>query len=133
LHLEGAAFFHCQGTALELCGLDVLEQRLVACGAAIEAETIPAWTLIPRSLAIKSLSCFATVSNRENNDLFPVVMVQGDISPMAEFDHPLPEFYGELINWSANLRMFAEGFHALAERSDGALGCIQILRCQKSM
>lgn len=79
------------------------------------------------------ISGFASVAHRQYDDSFPVIMVQDDISSVSEFDHPLAELRGHFFHRAANLRMFAEHFHALADCLDGALGGVGALRSQKLM
>jgi hypothetical protein len=38
------------------------------------------------------MSGFASVADRQNHNLFPVAVRQGDVGSVAEFNHPLAKF-----------------------------------------
>ena len=65
--------------------------------------------------------------DRQDHDLFPVVMIESDIGPAPEFDHPLAELQRHFFDGAANFRMLAQRFHALADRLDGTPGRIPAL------
>ena len=73
------------------------------------------------------------MADRQNHNLFPVVMIQGDVGSVPEFDYPLAKLRRQLFDRAANLRVFAERFHALPDRLDGALRGIPALGSQKLM
>ncbi len=73
------------------------------------------------------------MANRKNHNLSPVVMIQGDVCSGREFDYPLAKLRRHLFDRAANLRMFAERFHALTDRLDGPLRGIPALGSQKLM
>jgi len=64
------------------------------------------------------------MADRKNHHLFPVEVIQRDVRPPPEFDHPFAKLRRQLFDRAANLRMLAECFHALAESPDRALCCI---------
>ncbi len=72
----------------------------------------------------ESISGFAAVADGEDDDLFAVEVVEGDVGSVAEFDYPLAEFGEHFLDRAADLGMFGEGFHALADGGDGAAGCV---------
>jgi hypothetical protein len=73
------------------------------------------------------------MADRQNHNLFPVVVIQGDVGPLPEFNHPLAELWWQLFDRPANLRMLAERFHTLPDGIDGALCSIPALGSQKLM
>jgi hypothetical protein len=79
------------------------------------------------------ISGFASVTDRQNHNLFPVVVIQGDAGPLPEFNHPLAELRRQLFDRPANLRVLAERFHTLPDRLDSALCGIPALGSQKLM
>ena len=80
-----------------------------------------------------SISGFARVADRQNHNLFPLVVIQGDIGPLPEFNHPLAKLRRQLFDRTATLRMLAERLHTLPDRPDGALCGILALGSQKLM
>ena len=73
------------------------------------------------------------MANRQNHNLFPVVVIQCDVGSMPEFNHPLAKLWRQLFDKTANLRVLAERPHALPDRLDGALCGIPALGSQKLM
>ena len=61
------------------------------------------------------------MADSQYHDLFPVVMIEGDIGPMPEFNHPLTELRRQLFDRAANLWVLAERFYALPNRLDSTL------------
>jgi hypothetical protein len=47
------------------------------------------------------------VADRKYHDLFSVVMIQGDIGSMSEFNHPLAELWRHFFYRTANLVRWA--------------------------
>lgn len=82
---------------------------------------------------LSSISGFASVADRQNHDLFPVVVIQGDVGPVPEFNHPLAKLQRQIVHETANLRVLAESFHTLPDRLDGALRSLRALGSQKPM
>jgi hypothetical protein len=80
-----------------------------------------------------SISGFASVADSQDYDLFPVVVIQGDVGPRAEFDHPLAKLRRQIVYKTANLRVLAECFHTLPDCLDGAPGGVPALGSQKLM
>jgi hypothetical protein len=72
----------------------------------------------------RSVSGFASVADCQYHDLFSVVVIQGDIGPESEVNHPLAELRRQLIDRRANLRVLRERFHAKPDCLDGTLGSI---------
>jgi hypothetical protein len=38
--------------------------------------------------------------HRQDHDLFPVKVIEADVSSASKFDDPLAEFGGQLFDWS---------------------------------
>ena len=73
------------------------------------------------------------MADRQNHNLFPVVVIQGDVGTLPEFNHPLAKLWRQLFDKTAYLRVLAERFHALPDRLDGALCGIPALGSEKFM
>ena len=54
------------------------------------------------------------MANRQNDDLFSVVAIQGDVRALPELNHPFAKLSRQLLDWTANLRMFTQRLYALA-------------------
>lgn len=65
------------------------------------------------------------------HDLLSVVVIQSDVGPMSEVNHPLAELRRQLFNGKANLWVPAHRFYALPDRLDSALGRISTLGGEK--
>jgi hypothetical protein len=48
-------------------------------------------------------------------------MIQGDIGPLSEVDHPLAKLWRKLFGRTADLRVLAERFYALPDHLDSTL------------
>ena len=46
---------------------------------------------------IDSIPGFASMAHGQNDDLFPVVMIQSDVGSLPEFNHPLAELRRQLF------------------------------------
>jgi len=79
------------------------------------------------------ISRFTSVADGQNHDLFPVVVVQGDVCCMSELDHPLAKLWRELFDRASNLRVLPERFHTLPNRFYGPLRGLPALGRQKLM
>jgi hypothetical protein len=79
------------------------------------------------------VSGFAPVADRQNHNLFPVVVVQGHVGSLPEFNNPLPKLRRQLFDRTANLRVLPERFHTLPDRFDGPLRGFTALGSQKPM
>jgi hypothetical protein len=80
-----------------------------------------------------SISGFASMADRQNHNLFPVVVIQGDVGPLPEFNYPLAKLWRQLFDRTANLQVLAERFHTLPDRLDGALCGFPAFGSQKLM
>src|ERR1035441_2472816 len=80
-----------------------------------------------------SIAGFASVADGQNDDLFAVVAIEGDIGTLAKFNHPLAELGQQVFDWAADLGMLAEDFDALADCFDGAAGGFRALGGEKGM
>jgi hypothetical protein len=69
----------------------------------------------------------------EYHNLFPIVMIKGDVSSMSEVDHPLAKLRRHFFYRPANLRMLAESLYTLPDRFDGALCRVAAPGSQKIM
>jgi hypothetical protein len=56
-----------------------------------------------------------------------VEVIQGDIRPVAEFDHPLAELWRHFFDWATHLWVLAQRFDALPDRSNSTLGGVTAL------
>ena len=74
-----------------------------------------------------SMPRFTSVADGQNHDLLSVVMVEGDISSVSEFNHPLAEFRRHFFDWAADFRMLGERSYALSDCFNGALGGVATL------
>ena len=79
------------------------------------------------------MSRFAPVTDGEDHDLLTVVMVKGNVCPLAEFDHPLAKLEWQLFHGTANLRMRTQHFHALTDCPDRACSRIPAFGNKKIM
>ena len=73
------------------------------------------------------------MADGHNHNLFSVVVIQGDVGPVPEFNHPLAKLRRQLFDGTASLRVLAERFHTLPDGPDGALGGIPALGSQEAM
>ncbi len=86
-----------------------------------------------RPWRLHSIPGFASVADSKNNDLFSVVVIQGDIGPLAKLNYPFAKLWRQLFDRTSNLRVFAERFHAVPDRLDGVPRGIPAFRSQKTM
>ncbi len=77
------------------------------------------------------ISGWASVTDGEDHDLFAVVVIEDDISALAEFDDPLTELRRQFVHGAANLWMSAERFHSLPNCLNGSLGRVLAFGGQK--
>ena len=72
-----------------------------------------------------SVAVFPCRADCQSYDLFSVVAVEGDVSPMAEFDDPLPELGREFFDGTPDFGALTEDFDALPDRLDGPAGGVR--------
>ena len=65
--------------------------------------------------------------------LFLVIVIQHHISALPKLDNPFSKLRRQLFNRTPNLRVSTESFHALSNRTNGALRGLRTLRNQKPM
>jgi hypothetical protein len=78
-----------------------------------------------------SVSDFASVADRQDYDFLPIVMIQGNISSMPEFDDPLAKLWRYFVYQAANFRMLGERLDPLPNRLNRALGRVAAFREEK--
>jgi hypothetical protein len=71
------------------------------------------------------------VADRQYHHLLSVIVIEGDVSSMTEFNYPLAELRWHFFDGTANLWMLAEFFDALSDRLDGTPSRISALGKQK--
>ena len=74
---------------------------------------------------------FASVADRKNHNLLPVVVVQRNISPLPKFDHPFTIFGRQFLHRTTDFWVLAQGFHALPDGLNSALRSLFALWGQK--
>jgi hypothetical protein len=57
------------------------------------------------------------MAGRKDHDFFAVIAIEDDISSMSKADHPLPEFWRHVFEWTADLRVLAQHLDALPDSS----------------
>jgi hypothetical protein len=82
---------------------------------------------------INSISGFASVADRQDHNLFSVIVIEGDVGSLPKFNHPLTKLWFQLFDRTTNFRVLTEGFYTLPDRLDGALRCFRALGNQKLM
>lgn len=75
----------------------------------------------------RSISSFASVADRQNHDLFTVVVIKGYVGALTELNQPLAKSRLHFLNGTAHLRLLAERFHTLPYRLDRTLCGSRIL------
>ena len=73
------------------------------------------------------------MADRQDDHLFPVVMIQSDIGSLPEFNHLLAKLGWQLFDRTANLRVLAERSHTAPDHLDGSLGGSWTLGSKKLM
>jgi hypothetical protein len=58
-------------------------------------------------------------------------VIEGDVRPPAELNHPFAELGGQLFHGTAHLRMLAQQLHSLPERLRRPFGRVPALRGKK--
>ena len=76
---------------------------------------------------IESVSGFASVTDGQYDDLFPIIMIQGHIGPAAEWNHPLAKIKRHLFGRAADFGMPGEQLYTVPDCPNGALGGIAAL------
>lgn len=82
---------------------------------------------------LRSIPCFTAVANGEDDNLLPIVMGEGDVGALTEFDDPLAKLGGQIFNRATDLWMPAKRFDTLPQGMDGALRGIAALRSEKGV
>jgi hypothetical protein len=73
------------------------------------------------------------VPHRQDHDLFPVEVIEGDVSSTSKFNDPLAEFGRQLFDWSTGLGVPAQHSCSLPDRFDGATGRFRAFGGEKIM
>ena len=71
---------------------------------------------------------FASVADRQYHNPFSVVVTEGNMGSMPEFNHPLAKLRRHFFDRATDFRVPAKQFDAPANRLDGALGGVKVLR-----
>jgi hypothetical protein len=70
------------------------------------------------------------VADGEDDDLFAVVAIEGDVCSLAEFDDPLAELGQQVFDGAADLGVLTENFDAQADGFDGTAGGVGTWGCR---
>ena len=73
------------------------------------------------------------MTDGEDDDLFSVAAVEGDVGTLAKFNHPLTELGGQVFGGATDLGVLAENSDALADGFDGAAGGVRAFGGEKGM
>lgn len=80
-----------------------------------------------------SVAGFSSVTNRQYNDLLPIVMIPSDICALSKLNHEFPKSRGHIFHETTDLGMRSEYLHALTNCLHGAQSRIPALRSKKLM
>jgi hypothetical protein len=67
------------------------------------------------------------MANGQNDDMFSVVEIEGNVGTLPGLNYPFTVFLRQLFDWTANLRVFSQRLYTLPDCLYGAPGRVLAL------